>query len=148
MVTEWDKLKTDMDKITADLSDIGFVIEWAKLWVPIEKFVDDLVAKNHIQDEQLLQQSLEMEEKEDLLQLANARCNELAKELGEARAENQTLRLNNQAHREIYQAMLMDQQGYIERLEAVREIVEKAELYDDSTIFIKYPEIMEVLGSG
>jgi len=44
-MTKWDDLKAEMDKLTADLSDIGFVIEWAKLWNSIEEEGDKLQAQ-------------------------------------------------------------------------------------------------------
>ena len=52
---------------------------------------DEMNATIKIQDEQLLQESLKMEETEELLQLANGRCNVLAKQLGETQQTNETL---------------------------------------------------------
>jgi len=68
-MNEWDKAKLSWDQKT--LIAVG----------------DEMNATIKIQDEQLLQESLKMEETEELLQLANSRCNELAKQLGETQDE-------------------------------------------------------------
>ena len=41
-MTKWDALKTEMDKILVDMSDIGFAIEFSKLWNQIEEEGDRL----------------------------------------------------------------------------------------------------------
>ena len=41
-MTEWDKLKAEMDTILVDLSDIGFAIEFSKLWNKLEAEGDKL----------------------------------------------------------------------------------------------------------
>jgi len=43
--SEWRQLQEEMDKITCDLSDKGFAIEWAKMWNRIEPLVDKLIEK-------------------------------------------------------------------------------------------------------
>jgi len=41
-MTKWDDLKEEMDKILVDMSDIGFAIEFSKLWNQLEAEGDRL----------------------------------------------------------------------------------------------------------
>ena len=81
-MSKWDELKEKYGMMF-ELSDPLL----AKVWT----VGDEMNATIKIQDEQLLQESLKMEETEELLQLANGRCNVLAKQLGETQQQNERL---------------------------------------------------------
>jgi len=90
-MTNWKQLSEKLDTYL-QLQEVLVGKSTIHSWNKVRAVGDEMNATVQIQDEQLLQESLKLEETEALLQLANSRCNELAKQLGETQRQNEIIR--------------------------------------------------------
>jgi len=143
-LTEWDKLCEEFEGIPVS-NGITLGAKWKQV-----RAVGNEMQKENTQLKKDVKELANMGsddlhkrlECEKLMQLANSRCNELAKQLGETQEKLEFSNQNNEHTLKHYKEALVNWTVDVQKLEAIRGIIE----YEDVTECIE--KIQHVLDGG